>query len=187
MDDGAPPPDLRLSVGELRLVEVVSGWAGLADPPGCEASLTIARKRRWFRKGVRFVRSGRGCETDEVPIPVLGNLLTALAYPLVSELDQSLFPTWVPPAAGWYDAVIKTDDYPAHHFRLAFADGREVHIRTESQQPFMLPFWITPPRANFRVMTYDPRLSLALAELLPDGYLEKDRLSGERYRCALGE
>lgn len=187
MDEAPPAPDLRFSTDELRRIEVASRWVGLADPPSREATLTILRKRRWFVGEVRFVRSTGGREADEVAGALLDDLFTTLACPLVPEFDPALLPAWANADSTGFYSVRWTDDYPAHHFQLFFADGREVHIRTTCQQPFMLPFWITPPGANYRVPTYDPRLSLALANLLPEGYLEKDRLSGERYRRAIEE
>jgi hypothetical protein len=187
MDDEPPASDLRFSIDELRRIEVASRWTGLASPPSHEANLTTVRKRRWFRGGVQFVRSRDGQEADEVSRQTLDTLFASLASPLVPELDRALFPAWAHTGCEWFYSQRWTDDYPNLHFRLFLSDAREVHIRTKCQQPFMLPFWITPPGANYRVSTYDPRLSLALADLLPDGYPEKDRLSGNRFRRAIEE
>jgi ankyrin repeat protein len=156
----------------IERIEVLSKWVGFADPPTQAAKLTITRS------GDRFLRAqGLGGPSEVVPTEQVDHLVAALSRPVVPQLDPALL--------GLPDAVVRahfgscwTDDSPAHLVRVTFATGRVVTIRAEDQHAFMLPLRVLDPEAGTEWETFDPRLSQAIAALLPDGYLEKDRLAG---------
>jgi hypothetical protein len=62
--------------------------------------------------------------------------------------------------------------------RVTLGTGRVITIRADQQYAFMLPLKVTDSDRGVEYETFDPRLSLSIAALMPDGYLEKDRLAG---------
>lgn len=154
-------------------IEIFTRWVGFADPPSRVAKLSIARQGPVFVR--RLEPDG---ETDQLPQDCVMRLLEALSWPRVPELDLRLFDQ--PEGLQRHYGSMWTDDSPAHLVKIVFADGRIVMIRTESQHAWMLPWTISDSLHELDEVTFDPRLSRAIAALMPDTYLEKDRLNG---RC----
>jgi hypothetical protein len=156
----------------VERIEIFSRWVGFADPPSHAAKLTLTPS------GDRFHREQALAGTaDELPAELVTALLAALSRDAVPALDPALF--------GVPEAVIRshysslwTDDSPSHLVRIKVAGSRILTIRTEAQQAFMLPLRVTDPATGTELETFDPRLSQAIAALMPDAYLEKDRLAG---------
>jgi len=70
-----------------------------------------------------------------------------------------------------------SDDYPGVNALMTLLSSAKVELSSSSQKEFMLPWRITT-RAKSRV-TYDARISRALAALLPRDFLERQRIAGE--------
>jgi len=164
-----------LSAASIQRIEIFSRWVGFADPPSRSAKLTITNS------GGRFVRQqALEPSSDELPERVISRLLDALARPAILQLDPMVFDL----PAGVIDrhyGSIWTDDYPSHLVNVFCESGRQITIRSKAQQVFMLPLTITDSATSARYETFDPELSRALAELMPDDFLEHDRLAGRSY------
>jgi hypothetical protein len=66
-----------------------------------------------------------------------------------------------------------TDDYPAMKLRLEVADDRFVEINTNSNHAHLLPWMIHDPDER---TSFNPQISIRLAELMPVGFLFRERL-----------
>jgi hypothetical protein len=164
---------MNFSSSDLERLEILSQWTGFADPPVHAAKLTIRRS------GAGFLREQPPAgPTEELPTELVSQLLEALACPAVPQLDPALFDFPEAVLQAHYGSVW-TDDHPAHLVRMTFANGRVVTLRAEAQQAFMLPLKVADPAQGVDVATFDPRLSQAIAALMPEGYLEKERLAGQ--------
>ncbi len=153
-------------------IVIYSRWIGFASPPFHAAKLTIENvDGHWI-----CVHDPDDLR-DEVPSKSVDEFLSCLARPPIKELDASMFD--MPEAAirGDY-ASMWTDDDPSHLIRVRFANGRTLEILADSQHAFMLPLKMRDSGGEF-YETFDPTISRAIAKLMPDGYLEKDRLSGK--------
>src|SRR5262249_38714038 len=136
------------------------------------AKLTITPSGNRFRREQALAGAA-----VELPSELVTALLAALSRDAVPALEPALF--GVPEAAiRSHYSSLWTDDSPAHLLRITVARSRIPTIRTEAQQAFMLPLHVTDPATGTELETFDPRLSEAIAALMPDGYLEKDRLAG---------
>jgi hypothetical protein len=126
----------------------------------------------------RFVRvvfpSGK---QDELPSGKLAALLNALSLPPVPQLDPKFFDLPEAALVAHYSSIWTNDD-ASHLVRLVFSTGRVLTVRTIAQQAFMLPFSVRDSATGLNMQTFDPRLSRAISAILPDDYLEKNRLAG---------
>ncbi len=160
------------SMSAIRRIEIFSRWVGFADPPSISGKVTITNA------GNRFVRQQAPQVTsDELPERALSRLLRALARPAILRLDTTIFD--LPPAAidRHYNSCW-TDDYPSHLIRISCNTERHITIRSHAQYAFMLPLKITDSATDAPYETFDPELSRALADLMPEGYLDRERLAG---------
>jgi hypothetical protein len=157
---------------DLEAIEIYTRWVGFASPPSHVAKLLITPttggfSRSWFPSG----------QIDAVTAMVVRQLLAAVAQPLVTRMDARLFDLPEPVLRSHYGSMW-TDDSPAHLVKIRFTTGRLVTIRTDAQHAFMLPLQVSDFDARIHGETFDPRLSKAIAALMPDNYLERDRLAG---------
>ena len=155
----------------VERIVVYSRWLGFASPPMHGEKLTIARRGSVF---VRTVASTG--TTDEIAGAAVEDLLTALDRPAVPELRPELFAYPAGVIRSHYDSMW-TDDGADHRASIGFRGGRVIEIKADAQHAFMLPLTVTDS-AGEAYSTFDPALSAAVAALMPDGYLEKDRLAG---------
>ena len=156
----------------VERIEVFSWWRGFARPPSREAKLVIARGR------TGYIREQRPHgERDEIPDACVQELLAALSRPLEPQLNPRLFDLPESAIRSHYNSQW-TDDYPAHLIRITLSNGAVVEVHTDSQHAFMLPLQIGGSGSNNPGETFDPRLSRAVAALMPDDYLDKERLDG---------
>lgn len=167
-------------------IEVFTQWVGFANPPSREAKLVISRTPVGYRR-----KQHPNGETDDLSFEVIDQLLSAVSRPPERELNYTLVDYTETVIKSHY-ASVWTDDYPAHLIRMALSGGRSIEIRTDSQHAFMLPLRVRDSASGRNDQTWDPRLSRALASLMPDDYLEKQRLDGhlamlERDRVEVAE
>ena len=160
------------SPSAIKKIEIYSLWVGFADPPSHSAKLTINNV------GNRLVRQQALDEkSDVLPEPVISRLMRALARPAISRLDPAIFNVPAAVIDQHYNSCW-TDDYPSLLIRINCKEGRHITIRSDAQYAFMLPLKVTDSEAAAPYETFDPELSRALADLLPEGYLGRDRLVG---------
>lgn len=169
----------------IERIEIFSQWTGFADPPAHAAKLVVSRCESKFVRELLPERI-----IDDVPAALITGLEEALARPVVPQLDPAMFDLPEMVLRAHYDSTW-TDDYAGHLVEIRFSGGRAVKIRTDDQHAFMLPLQVSgrrpgraPPVGRRGInepaveSTFDPRLSRAIAMLMPEGYLEKDRLAG---------
>jgi len=65
------------------------------------------------------------------------------------------------------------DDYPSLALELAWPSGSKLTLRSESQDPLMLPWRVQGSE------TWNPDISAAIAALLPEHFSQRDRVAGE--------
>jgi hypothetical protein len=70
------------------------------------------------------------------------------------------------------------DDDPSARIEITRFDGTRLTISSQAQHPLMLPWSVT--RDGATATTWNPDISQALERLLPDGFLQRDRLSKRR-------
>jgi hypothetical protein len=165
---GKPEQDDLLPLVER--VEVFSWWTGFADPPSRAAKLTFTPTGASFRR-----EQALAGPADELPASAVAEFLAALSREPVPQLDPALFDLPERALRSHYDSMW-TDDCPGHLVRVTFAAGRVVTVRADAQHAFMLPLKISDEAGQRQ--TFDPRLSRAIAALMPEGYPERDRLAG---------
>ena len=166
------------TTSEVERIEVSSNWVGYARPPRQSARLLIARTGRGgFSRTVEPAGP-----TDEVPAPLVGDLVAALSRPPVKALDPALFPGVPEPVIRSHYDAMWTDDHPEVLVRVTFAGGRVASVHATAQQAYMLPLKVTAQGtgtgAGRRFKTFDPTLSRVVAALLPGEFLNKERLAG---------
>jgi hypothetical protein len=143
----------RATAADVERVEVFTLWSGFARERALEG------------------------DAGELPAAAVADVLAALGRPPVPRLDPRLFDLPEAVIRGHYGSIW-TDDSPSHLVRVAFAGGRVVTVRADSQYAFMLPLEVEDS-AGGSWETFDPALSRALAGLLPAGYPDADRLAGD--------
>lgn len=158
----------------IQQIEVFAQWLGFASPPMLAEKLAISFEDERYRREI-----SPDDLVDELPTALVAEFVVALARPPIAALDPSFFdcPT---EAVEEHFGSMWTDDGPSILVRVHFADGRTMMIRSDAQHAFMLPLYVqdsSAERSGGLSATYNPRLSLAIAALLPDGFLNKERLS----------
>lgn len=75
-------------------------------------------------------------------------------------------------ASNWYD------DYPKIVVEIKLLDDKIITLQSNDQHFFMAPWFISSDRASGSLKNYNINISKALADTLPDGFVNKERLSG---------
>jgi len=92
-------------------------------------------------------------------------------------------------SARGYFRTMWTDDYPSLELRFENDNGQGVvqlfRLNTQAQHSFMLPWQVHDGTMEFTSGNAD--ISRALAQILPPGFLLRDRLSGDLFGLIVGE
>lgn len=88
-----------------------------------------------------------------------------------TEVLRALLTSYYDPKNRW------SDDYPEVRALMTLSSGATVELSSSSQKELMLP-WRVTTRSKSR-LTYDARVSRALAALLPRDFVEGKRISGK--------
>ncbi|HEX8734677.1 MAG TPA: hypothetical protein VF721_05090 [Pyrinomonadaceae bacterium] len=70
-----------------------------------------------------------------------------------------------------------TDDYPSVELKIVKKDNSKIELNSSAQTDFMLPWKLVENEKNYSFA--NPRLSRAVADLLPQKFTNKERLSGK--------
>jgi len=79
-------------------------------------------------------------------------------------------------------SYVRTDDYPSAQIEVKFEDGSRLKANSNSSYAFMIPWEINGAKDG---QTYNAGISRALAALLRDNNVNKERLSGEGFLSEL--
>jgi hypothetical protein len=79
-----------------------------------------------------------------------------------------------------YSYSVVYDDQPELEAVITYSDGQTINLSSKSQHEFMIPWKIKAN--NKQHTTYDIRVSKALDMLLPEKFLEKERIKGNLFK-----
>lgn len=184
----------------VRQVEIDSRWGGLGTPQSFHR--IIRSERGAFYSGEQRVEAAKvqalvdALGAAPLPRPTLDNLditpkwLRTNARRLLSERDHSFVeeaqniqqlqisafsnPTTVERLLPSIFDTFHTDDYPSVRVVATFDDGASVSAQSGGQGPYLLP-WTVKPEAK----TYDAHIARAIAALMPEKVVNRDRLRGD--------
>ena len=78
-----------------------------------------------------------------------------------------------------------TDDFPHFEMEIVMTDGAKITVESGEQTILMIPWMVTKGAKVYRV--YNPFLSRAIANLLPEKFTNRGRISDELLARELGE
>jgi hypothetical protein len=90
----------------------------------------------------------------------------------IEQVLPSVFKFWRP------------DDYPSMRLTVAFENGQRWVAASDSYYPFMLP-WTINLSGSIEQTTFDADISRCIAELMPNGSPNRDRLNDEELKKRL--
>lgn len=149
-----------LSSGSVSYVSVRDESFGFMRQPQIIRSTTVVRGSN---PGVAVLLRALG--QPPMPVPIAENLQIPLGGHRAADLRDAYFHNYF------------TDSSDTIIVRIRFKSGRTASIVSNSQMPLMLP-WVTYGLAD-PLVTYDARLSRAIATLLPKSAPSYDLLSGQ--------
>jgi len=193
----------------VRRIVIRSHWGGLG--PAKQSNLLIRQSGGAFFLGGERVDAARVralvAAMNEAAIrrPALGNVgltpawlqanatATALkndrsfddAAPDQKELFYATFHdmhTMSGIVASLFDTM-RTDDYPSVDVTVTLEDGSAVFAKSSAWDPFMLPWRLGREGEK----TYNANISRALADLMPPGTTNRERLAGKGFDAAIAE
>jgi hypothetical protein len=189
----------------VKTIEIHSQWGGLG--PAGDSTLQISRHAEQFRiKGktvdrtlVEDILTQIDAAVSEPTLENLGitkswlesNSDAALPDRLRNEPanEKELFRSYFR-NVGLMEKIVPeiirqgwTDDYPQLDVRVLRDDGSITILHSERQNIFMIPVTITE-RGQVR-LSYNSRLSRAIAAVLPSGFVNRERLSGADLRSVV--
>jgi hypothetical protein len=148
-------------------IEIFALWTGFAEPPQAFGRLTIRREEN----GDWTVLDELAAAQRTVPQEMLVRFICAM-HDVATELEPARFGRTAD-EVDWHFSSCATDGSPTMLVEL-YLDGREVlRMRTSSNYVHLLP-WTVESRNPFE--NFNPEVSIALAAILPDGWIFKDRL-----------
>lgn len=80
----------------------------------------------------------------------------------------------------YYSGLPHSDDYPELEAIITLSDNKTIHLESDSQKEFMIPWKVKSNGQEFT--TYDLQISKTLNNLLPEKFLEKERIQGDLSR-----
>lgn len=185
---------------QVQTVTIHSGWGGLGTPQ--DSTITIRRTRNGFERNKKPIDPQpvlalvSALQASQIAKPDAGNLgiteqwlTTQVASQKPSAFSQATnttpkqlaffgekftdlkFVTDVMPNL-W--KFVRFDDYPNVRVEVEFEDGAKVSASTHSYYVFMIPWKLEGTNNE----TYNADISRAVAALLPDKAVNRDRLAG---------
>lgn len=161
----------RLLVADVKQIGIYSNWIGFASPPSRSERLILTQEDNRFRRHWSPEEM-----MDHVSSDLVQQFLTKLSEQPVSALDVTQLGAAAASVQQGYE-FSWTDDYPSLLIEIQNSSGQRICLQSEAQQVFMLP-WMLMQDSRFVGNTYDIHLSLAIAALMPDEFLGKNRLAG---------
>lgn len=151
-----------MHINDILKIEIYSRQFGLG--PVQTAKTTIYRLENGFLRAVSL-------EGGDEPIlqSSVQHFLAAITNPIVTKMGSVKY--------NRPRESMVLDDNPSLLVRITASNGLVYRLTSHSPQAFMLPINRVDPITNSTMETYDPRLSQAIASLMPDRFLNRDRLS----------
>ncbi|MGV3607193.1 MAG: ankyrin repeat domain-containing protein [Planctomycetaceae bacterium] len=155
-------------IGNLVSITILARWTGFARPSQKCNRLTIQRS------------SGDGYaafdEMNQIFYPVESHWIKGLLDAIRLECP-SIRPTLFGRSQDELDFHFEgwtTDDYPAMKLRMELANNKFIEMSTNSNHAHLLPWTICDPNER---TSFNPQISIRLANLMPDGFLFRERLT----------
>lgn len=148
-------------------IEIFALWTGFAEPPQAFGRLTIRREESGNWTALDELASARCTVPQQMVVRFICAMVDVAAKPEPTRFGRTA------DELDWHFSSCTTDDSPTMLVELYF-DGREMlGMRTSSNHVHLLPWTVesSDPFDNF-----NPEVSIALAALLPDEWLFKERL-----------
>ena len=143
---------------------------GLNTPPMTNLKISQFKiDRDWLRKVARELIDEMIKPTDNDYL--LLNSRRSQFFEKLSDLDKAH-----KGISSYYSSVRWSDDYPEFKSVITFSDGHTIHLASNSQKEYMIPWNIKNGSNEFK--TYDITLSKALNNLIPDNFSNKNRIEG---------
>ena len=197
---------------EVTQIRITSSWGGYGPP--AQDQLVITRKAdAYYANGKKLntaLVSDLLSALDAPPIPEidLANLgitqewLDANAEKGVKEYADFFYTTATPNLQALYLSNFKdidfmkalvsstfrgwwTDDYPIVEVEVTRAGGIKLVATSKAQHLFMLPWEITT--GDQKTRTYNAGIARAIVALLPNKFVNRERLAGEGLRRVLAQ
>jgi len=195
------------NAGNVKTITIHSSWTGLG--PRGEATLQITKH------GTKFQAGGKSIDDKSVE-NLLQEIGTSRSEPTLEDFaitqswlesnSQGALPERLrnaPPDAknlflsrfrdlGFIEKLLPeileqgwTDDYPAIDVQILRDDGATTRLSSERQNVFMLPITIDDQKGSH--LSYNAKMSRAIAALLPPGFINRDRLNGTELKSVVTE
>ncbi len=150
-----------------------NAWPGFTLDPA-----NLGLDAAWLKTNYQRLLDSYAAKPGGIPFPNASERQRAWLTNTLTDLDLLGEGVRRPYATFW------TDDYPSLELRFERDDGQIVEqvfrLSTKAQQQFMLPWQVYDGTNEFT--TGNAEVSRAVAELLPPGFLNRDRVKGDLFQ-----
>lgn len=157
---------------DVDRIVIAAEWVGFAFPPKMADRLEIRAEAGRF-----VVNDPLGRAEGEVEPLRIAALLDAIGAPPITALDPGAFSAPEKDVIDHFGALWE-DDSPRFRVKVLLRDGGLIASGSTSQHAYMLPWAVCRPGDSGEVETFNPRIAWAITDLIPEGFLERDRLEG---------
>lgn len=159
----------------VRQILVFSRWTGFASPPSCAARLEINLRNSKF-----FATNSLDHHELTIDAARIESLISVISEP-AARFDPTVF--------GLPEDIVRqhyssewTDDDPVMRLKIQLEDGSEMTVHSDSQHDYMIPWAISRSPAEPTILTSNYRVGAAIAAILPEDFLNRERLLGNLLR-----
>ena len=197
---------------DVQEIQIISAWGGFG--PAGKSELTITRKLKGYYSNDNKVETQlvenllNAIDENEISKPSLANLgmtqewLDVNAQKGVEEYASVYFSMGADNQKELFYSTLKnqrlveillllifsggwTDDYPRIEIKITEIDGNTFVTSSDAQPLFMLPWKII--KKDKTISTYNANIAKALASLLPEKFINRERLTGNNLKRELAK
>ena len=163
----------NMNVKMIEEIQCFSHWLGFASPPSNSGIVSVVGKG----EGFEATDLAKGVTVRLAPHLVQG-LLDAVDAPPLRSIDPGQFQVSSDLVRREYGSVW-TDDCPEVLVKIVLIGGGITTIRSKAAHAYMIPWTVTHVPNGNSYNTFNIHIGQTLAGLLPDGFLNRDRISGK--------